>query len=78
MLSSNMLLLNLILLIDLTFSTPTGFFNNKPSAKLFILTNWIENGIIRPREAPYLFLFSITKIRITNWKAGDVKKCYRK
>jgi hypothetical protein len=28
MLSSNMLLLNLILLIDVTFSTPTGFFTN--------------------------------------------------
>jgi len=29
MLSSNMLLLNLILLIDVTFSTPTPDFNNK-------------------------------------------------
>src|SRR5207249_11358038 len=29
MLSSNMLLRNLILLIDVTFSTPTGLFNRK-------------------------------------------------
>jgi hypothetical protein len=28
MLSSNMLLLNLILLIDVTFSTPTGVYTN--------------------------------------------------
>src|SRR5437899_5547978 len=35
MLSSNMLLLNLILLIDVTFSTPTGYFNSNRSVSGF-------------------------------------------
>jgi hypothetical protein len=35
MLSSNMLLLNLILLIEVTFSTPTrGYINNVSKAKI--------------------------------------------
>jgi hypothetical protein len=34
MLSSNMLLLNLILLIDVTFSTPTGDFTQNPCGSM--------------------------------------------
>jgi hypothetical protein len=37
MLSSNMLLLNLILLIDVTFSTPTGRYTQNPSLGIKLL-----------------------------------------
>jgi hypothetical protein len=45
MLSSNMLLPNLILLIDVTFSTPTGVYTQNPG-RAGILS---EMGIFRQR-----------------------------
>jgi hypothetical protein len=54
MLSSSMLLLNLILLIDVTFSTPTPGNNNQPDPHLFIVDGELDTGV---NEEPFIFQF---------------------
>jgi len=51
MLSSNMLLLNLILLIHVTFSTPTRFINNYHFAAGICACGGISVGLLQSPEA---------------------------
>src|SRR5258708_22516119 len=65
MLSSNMLLLNLILLTDVTFSTPTPvcvtlFLQSRPSA--FLGVRWRDRAAVAPIQ--YNFLSPLT-VRLT-------------
>jgi hypothetical protein len=55
MLPSNMLLLNFILLIDVTFSTPTGVSAQNPVSECYgdistVKNDWLSVGLVLPHD----------------------------